>query len=100
MPDYQYWIYIMANINRTVFYIGVTNNLFRRCMEHKNGTIDGFSKKYNCHCLLYFEGFQHIETAIAREKQLKGWNRNKKETLIKRLNPTLADLNEQVQWYN
>ena len=94
----KYWIYIITNANRTVLYIGVTNNLFRRCMEHKSGIIEGFTKKYNCHILLYYEEFQQIEDAIAREKELKGWSRSKKDTLIKEKNSTLEDLCKYLQW--
>ncbi|MBD9093797.1 MAG: GIY-YIG nuclease family protein [Bacteroides oleiciplenus] len=92
------WIYIMSNANRTVLYIGVTNNLYRRCMEHKSSAIEGFTKKYNCHVLLYYEEFQQIEDAIAREKQLKGWKRDKKDNLIRMQNPKLEDLSEHLQW--
>lgn len=88
----KYWIYIMTNTNRNVLYIGVTNDLHRRYTEHKTGVIEGFSKKYNCHILVYFEEFQQIEDAIAREKQLKGWKREKKELLIKQKNLTMEDL--------
>ena len=94
----KYCIYIMSNANRTVLYIGVTNNLYRRCMEHKSGKIEGFTKKYNCHILLYYEEFQNISDAIAREKCLKGWSRKKKDSLIKEKNPKLEDLSEYLQW--
>jgi putative endonuclease len=75
-----------------VLYIGVTNNLQRRVFEHKNELIDGFSKKYKCKKLVYFEEYQNINQAIEREKQLKKWNRQKKEALIKKVNPTFSDL--------
>ena len=88
----KYWVYIMANVYRDVLYIGVTNNLKRRYAEHRNGLIKGFTQKYNCHYLLYFEEYQQIEDAIAREKQLKGWNRSKKDYLIAQKNPDLEDL--------
>lgn len=94
----QYWIYIMSNANRNVLYIGVTNNLYRRCMEHKSDIIEGFTKKYKCHHLLYYEEFQQIEDAIAREKQLKGWSRVKKDTLIKEYNSELEDLSSYLQY--
>ena len=90
----KYWIYIMSNSNRDVLYIGVTNNLQRRYFEHKTGSIEGFTKKYNCHIMVYFEEFQQIEEAIAREKQLKGWKREKKEFLIKQKNPRMEDLGQ------
>lgn len=88
----------MSNANRNVLYIGVTNNLYRRCMEHKSGIIEGFTQKYKCHDLLYYEEFQQVEDAIAREKQLKGWKRNKKDTLIKNKNPALEDLTSYLQY--
>ena len=93
----KYWIYIMSNANRTVLYIGVTDNIYRRCMEHKSGIIEGFTKRYNCHALLYYEEFQQIEDAIAREKQLKGWKREKKDNLIKTQNPKFEDLSKYLQ---
>ena len=94
----KYCIYIMSNSNRTVLYIGVTNNLHRRYNEHKSGKIEGFTKKYSCHILLYYEEFQNIEYAIAREKSLKGWSRSKKDNLIREKNPRLEDLGSYLQW--
>ena len=82
----------MSNSKRNVLYIGVTNDLSRRYMEHKNGLLEGFTKQYRCHALVYYEAYQQIEEAIAREKQLKGWIRSKKDTLIKQKNPLLEDL--------
>lgn len=90
--EYVYYVYILANEYRNVLYIGVTNNLQRRYHEHLSGTVDGFTKKYNVHCLVYYEQYNHIEEAIAREKQLKKWSRSKKEQLIRRLNPHMIDL--------
>ena len=88
----------MSNSNRTVLYIGVTNNLYRRYNEHKSGKIEGFTKKYSCHILLYYEEFQNIEYAIAREKSLKGQSRSKKDNLIREKNPRLEDLGSYLQW--
>lgn len=73
-------------------YIGVTNNLERRIYEHKNDLIFGFTKQYQCHKLIYLEEYSDIEQAIQREKQLKGWSRVKKESLIKIINPSWKDL--------
>ena len=87
----SYWVYIMTNKARTVLYIGVTNDLARRWWEHSNGLIEGFSKKYNCHDLIYYEEFDQIVWAIAREKQLKGLTRAKKEALINTINPGWKD---------
>ena len=75
-------------------YIGVTRNLERRLYEHKNKLLDGFSKKYNLNVLLFYETTEHALDAIAREKQLKKWNRDKKFALIKSVNPELRDLSE------
>ena len=95
---HQYWVYIMSNNTRSVLYIGVTNDLYRRYVEHKTGIIKGFTQKYKCHSLLYYEEFSQIEEAITREKELKGWTREKKEKLIKQSNPYLKDLAEMLKW--
>ncbi len=95
---HQYWVYILSNNSRTTLYIGVTNDLYRRYMEHKNDRIEGFSKKYKCHSLLYYEYYTDVEEAIAREKELKGWSREKKEKLIKTTNPHLWDLVLEMKW--
>ncbi len=75
-----------------MLYIGVTNDLQRRLYEHKNGMLDGFTKKYNIHKLVHYEEFQNVEDAIAREKQLKGWTRLKKDNLITANNPDWREL--------
>lgn len=85
-------MYIMTNSRRTVLYIGVTNDLERRVLEHKANSIKGFTATYNCTDLLYFEEVRSVEAAIVREKQLKGWRRSKKEQLIEGLNPGRRDL--------
>ena len=95
---YQYWVYILAHKSHSVLYIGITNDLYRRYMEHKNGTVEGFTKKYRCHSLLYYESFTDVEEAIAREKELKGWSREKKETLIKSSNPYFWNLAIELKW--
>ena len=79
-------------------YVGVTNDLYRRYMEHRNGIIEGFTKKYRCNSLLYYECYQNVEEAIFREKELKGWSREKKMTLIKSMNPFLWDLATGLGW--
>ena len=73
-------------------YIGMTNNLERRVFEHKNGVIAGFSQKYHCHRLVYYESFDDVRKAIDREKQLKRWSRVKKVFLIERMNSKWDDL--------
>ena len=90
--DKQYYIYILSNKLNTTLYTGVTNNLKKRAYEHKNNFIDGFSKKYNLHKLVYFEIFKDIENAIKREKQIKGGSRKKKIDLIQNRNPIWKDL--------
>jgi len=82
----QYYTYILANKSDTTLYIGVTNDLERRVTEHRSGTIPGFTQKYNCHKLVYFESFSDVEQAIAREKQLKKWSRSKKDAFIDTMN--------------
>lgn len=91
MRDRQYFVYIMAS-NSGTLYTGVTNDLYKRVFQHKNDLTDGFTKKYGCHKLIYFEETSEIEPAIAREKQIKGWARHKKELLIKIKNPSWKDL--------
>lgn len=91
MSEYQFFIYIMASDSGTL-YIGMTNNLIRRISEHKGWKIEWFSKKYKCHKLVYFEETKYVYNAIEREKELKDWNRAKKEELIKWLNPEWNDL--------
>lgn len=86
-----YYVYILGN-SRPTLYIGVTNNLVRRVWEHKEGLVDGFTKKYSLKKLLYFEQYSYIEDAIRCEKQLKHWNRKWKLDLIKGTNPEFKDL--------
>lgn len=87
----KYYIYILASDSGTL-YIGITNNLLRRCYEHKNNLVDGFSKKYSCHKLIYFEEYLDLRDALNREKQLKKWRREKKEYLIAKFNPQWKDI--------
>ena len=87
-----YYIYIMSSLNNTTLYIGVTNDLERRVKEHKSGEIPGFTQKYNCCKLVYFEEYSDIDQAIEREKKLKKWRREKKDWLIRTKNPGLIDL--------
>jgi len=82
----------MANKKNGVLYVGVTNNLLRRIYEHKNGLVEGFTKKYNVKMLVYFEVHNDIHQAITREKRLKGWNRQWKINLIEQDNPEWKDL--------
>ena len=90
----MYFVYILSNWNDSVLYIGVTANLPRRLYEHRNGSVDGFTKKYNVHKLVYYEYTNDVYSAISREKQLKKWSRSKKEALIVKMNPEWKDLSE------
>ncbi len=96
-PGQKHFVYIMTNRNKNVLYIGVTNNLKRRIIEHENGLDKGFSRKYNCNYLVYYEEFRSINIAIKREKELKGWRRSKKDALIQLKNPQLKYLNKTLK---
>ena len=96
MPEKVYFTYIVASRSHTL-YIGVTGNLLKRVFDHKQKNHEGFSAKYNCNRLVWFERFMGPRSAIAREKQLKGWRRSKKIALIEKTNPTWNDLSE--GWY-
>ena len=89
-PD-RYYVYILSNRSRTL-YIGVTNDLARRVWEHKHELVPGFTAKYHVSQLVYFEEAAHPQVAIAREKELKSWRRDKKVKLVSRVNPTWRDL--------
>jgi putative endonuclease len=82
----------MSNYNNTVLYVGVTNNLVRRCHEHKNKLVKGFTEKYNVNKLVYYEVFDFVDLAIQREKQIKGYSREKKEILIDKVNQNRDEL--------
>lgn len=88
----QYYVYIMTNKRNTVLYTGVTGDLIKRVYEHKNNTIEGFTKKYNVNKLVYYEIFKNSASAISREKQIKAGSRDKKIILIESMNPKWKDL--------
>lgn len=90
--DHDYWVYMVSNKTRSTLYIGVTDSLERRVAEHRTGEVPGFTQQYHCKALVYFEHFRDIRDAIAREKQLKGWRREKKDALIAKENPFWNDL--------
>jgi putative endonuclease len=90
--DKSYYIYIIASKRNGTLYIGVTNDLIRRMTEHKNDEVEGFSKKYKVHQLVYFEETSDVDVAITREKQLKKWKRAWKLRLIEESNPEWKDL--------
>jgi putative endonuclease len=89
--EYNFYVYIVASLTGTL-YIGFTNSLKTRINQHKEGKIEGFTKKYSCNKLIYYEHFTDVYSAISREKQIKKWNRRKKEEIIKTINPHWKDL--------
>lgn len=96
MQEKNFSVYILTNRTKTVLYVGVTSNLQRRITEHRVGLIDGFAKKYHCHILVYFESGYGAFEGIAREKEIKAWRREKKESLVFIVNPSWADLYETI----
>jgi putative endonuclease len=96
MGNRTFYVYILTNKNRTVLYTGVTNDLTRRVWEHKDKMHDGFTKWYNVDRLVYYEAFDDVREAIAREKQIKGGSRQKKIDLINGMNKDWRDLYEEL----
>jgi putative endonuclease len=94
--DRQYCVYILTNKNNTVLYTGVTNDLKRRVLEHRNGTGSQFTKKYNVHKLVYYEVTDDVSAAILREKQIKAGSRQKKIDLINGFNANWVDLYDEI----
>jgi putative endonuclease len=92
----QYYLYILASKKNGTLYIGVTNNLVRRIYEHKEGLIEGFTKKYNVKILVYYEIYNDMYEAIKREKAMKKWLRKWKIELIEKTNPDWKDLYEEI----
>jgi putative endonuclease len=92
MKIHLYYVYILTNTSHSVLYTGITNDLERRCFEHKQKKVNGFTKKYNVDKLIYFEKYDFVDLAIAREKQIKGYSRAKKVALIDQFNREWIDL--------
>ncbi len=92
----NYYVYILTNWNNKIMYIGITNDLKRRLHEHKNKLIHGFTKKYNINKLVYYEYTTDVYAAIAREKEIKKWRREKKNQLVMSTNPEWKDLS--LEW--
>ena len=92
--NYNFYVYVLTNRYHTVFYTGVTNDLYRRIIEHKIKINEGFTSDYNVNHLVHYELFFNINDAIAREKRLKRWNRQWKINLIEKTNPNWTDLAE------
>ena len=95
MEEPLYFVYILTNHSNHVLYTGVTNNLPRRLYEHRNNLTPGFTSKYRCHKLVWYETTPSVEAAIAREKQLKGGSRARKVRLIENMNPEWRELSEE-----
>ena len=94
MRVYRYFVYMMQSTSRHALYTGVTSTLVKRVWQHKTGALGGFTTDYKCDRLVYYEIYDRVQRAIAREKQLKGWRREKKESLIAKMNPHWKDLSE------
>ena len=95
--EYIFYVYFMQSPSRRALYIGMTNNLHRRVWQHKTHAFEGFTDDYNAARLVYWESFDDVHKAIAREKQLKNWRREKKLRLIEHFNPGWKDL--AAEWY-
>jgi putative endonuclease len=92
----KYYVYILASERNGTLYVGITNDLARRAYEHKSDFVEGFTKKYGVHRLVYYEQYEDIEPAILREKRLKVWKRKWKMELIERKNLEWRDLYEEI----
>ncbi|WP_407405817.1 GIY-YIG nuclease family protein [Chryseobacterium sp.] len=99
LGSHNYYTYILTNKNKTVLYVGITNDLQIRLQQHFDPKINtnSFTSKYKCYFLVYYEHFSEVELAIAREKQIKGWSRKKKEELIILSNPNWEFLNDSIK---
>ena len=94
MPGHRYYVYLLTNKSNKVMYVGVTSHLERRVFEHKTKMVPGFTEKYNVNRLVFFEETQDVSAAIAREKEIKKWRREKKNQLVVAINPEWKDLSE------
>ncbi len=94
IDGHHYYVYLLTNWNNKVMYVGVTNNLERRIYEHKNKLVKGFTEQYNVHRLVYYEETSDVNVALAREKEIKKWRREKKNNLVIAVNPGWKDLSE------
>ena len=92
----MYYVYCVTNKANNVMYVGVTNDIKRRMMEHRAELVEGFTKRYHVHKLVYYETFHDVSAAIAREKQLKSWKRDKKNRLVEAVNENWRDLTEDL----
>ena len=91
----RYYVYLLTNWSNKVMYVGLTNDLERRVYEHKHKLVEGFTQKYNVNKLVYFEETGDVNAALAREKEIKKWRREKKNNLVRAMNPEWEDLSKQ-----
>jgi putative endonuclease len=96
LKENHYYVYLLTNWNHRVMYVGFTNDLKRRVYEHQNKSVKGFTEKYNVNKLVYFEETRDVAVAIAREKEIKKWRREKKNKLVFGRNPSWSDLSEEL----
>ena len=96
MLERSYYVYLLTNWNNKVMYVGVTNDLAHRIYEHKSKLVPGFTEKYQVRKLVYFEETSDVEAALAREKEIKKWRREKKDALVIDRNPEWRDLSEEL----
>lgn len=94
--EHRYFVYLLTNWNNNVMYISMTNDLVRRVYEHKTKAVKGFTEKYNVNRLVYFEETSDVHAAIAREKEIKKWRREKKNALVIQANPEWCDLGDDL----
>jgi putative endonuclease len=94
--EYNFYVYILTNYPKTVLYVGFTNDIIRRIIEHKNDLGCKFTRKYKLKHLIYFEQCENVYRMMEREKEIKGWRREKKDNLIKSVNPNLNDLSDKL----
>ena len=92
MYQNTYYVYILTNWNNKIMYVGITNNLQRRLYEHQHELVDGFTKKYHIHKLVYYDCCGEVTSAIAREKEIKGWTRARKNALVESKNPNWEEI--------
>jgi putative endonuclease len=92
----QYYVYIMSSKQNGTLYVGVTSDLVKRVFEHKQNLVEGFTKKYHVHDLVYYEVHKEIKNALTREKQIKKWNRDWKLRIIEEMNPEWKDLYDSI----
>ncbi|NRH20819.1 GIY-YIG nuclease family protein [Candidatus Gracilibacteria bacterium] len=95
-PGYVY-VYMTTNEKNGILYVGITNNILQKIVDHKFGLVEGLAKKYGLNTCIYYEFYADMDVAMAREKELKGWSREQKIELLESKNPEWADLKEEIK---